>query len=512
MFFATSPVFTLWAAPLSPFVIAAGRLIVATGFVWLLARRNRQPLLPRRSDGPLFVLIGLIAALHFICFIAAFSFTTIAQAVAITYTAPIFVTLFSVLFLKEPVSGRKWLGVIVAVAGIAIMTGLEPRMDRRMALGDLLALGAAVTYALYSIAGRSQRERYGLFTYSGTVYGIAALFALPAAALSFTPVGVTTRSWLAVFLAGPAAPGHGPHALQRGAAPDACDGRQPDRHPGGDGRGDPRHAVLQPDAAAERDRRHRGGADRHRVGVDLKAEVGVLMRLFCLSCEVLARPLYLSAARSPHIVDIELYRRGLHNDPADLRGKLQARIDALTGSQYDAIVMGYGLCGQATAGLVARDIPLVIPRAHDCITLFLGSREQYQYQFENFSGTYWYAHDYIERDDGSGGALSLGAGSDVQLNDVYDEYVRKYGKDNADYLMEVMGAWQKHYKRAAYIEMGIGDGSEVEAKAKAEAERRGWVFDRVAGDMVLIRRLVEGDWEERLPDRAAGRAGEDDVR
>jgi len=61
--------------------------------------------------------------------------------------------------------------------------------------------------------------------------------------------------------------------------------------------------------------------------------------------------------------------------------------------------------------------------------------------------------------------------------------------------MEVMGAWQKHYKRAAYIAMGIGDGSEVEAKARAEAERRGWVFDRVAGDMVLIRRLVEGDWE-----------------
>jgi drug/metabolite transporter (DMT)-like permease len=202
LFFATSPVFTLWAAPLSPFVIAAGRLIVATGFVWLLARRNQQPLLPRRSDGRLFVLIGLIAALHFICFIAAFSFTTIAQAVAITYTAPIFVTLFSVLFLKESVSGRKWLGVIVAVAGIAIMTGLEPRMDRRMVLGDLLALGAAITYALYSIAGRSQRGRYGLFTYSGTVYGIAALFALPAAALSFTPVGVTARSWLAVFLAG----------------------------------------------------------------------------------------------------------------------------------------------------------------------------------------------------------------------------------------------------------------------------------------------------------------------
>jgi hypothetical protein len=218
------------------------------------------------------------------------------------------------------------------------------------------------------------------------------------------------------------------------------------------------------------------------------------MRLFCLSCEVLARPVYLCAARSPHIVDIELFRRALHNDPADLRGKLQTRIDALAGSKYDAIVMGYGLCGQSTAGLVARDIPLVIPRAHDCITLFLGSRERYQYQFENFPGTYWYAHDYIERGDGTSGTLSLGSGSDTDLDAEYENYVRKFGKDNADYLMEVMGAWQKHYKRAAYIEMGAGDGAEVEAKAVAEAERRGWVFDRVAGDMVLIRRLLEGAW------------------
>lgn len=219
------------------------------------------------------------------------------------------------------------------------------------------------------------------------------------------------------------------------------------------------------------------------------------MRLFCLSCEVLARPVYLCAARSPHIVDIELFAKGLHNEPADLRARLQARIDQLSGAAYDAILMGYGLCGQATAGLIARDKPLVIPRAHDCITLFLGSRERYQYQFNNFPGTYWYAHDYIERSDGSSGALSLGSGSTTGLDKTYEEYVAKFGVDNADYLMEVLGAWQQHYKRAAYIELGVADGSVVEGTAQAEAERRGWVFDRVAGDLVLIRRLLEGDWD-----------------
>ena len=219
------------------------------------------------------------------------------------------------------------------------------------------------------------------------------------------------------------------------------------------------------------------------------------MRLMCLACEVLARPAYLCAARSPHIVDIELFRRGLHNTPAELRARLQERINAAADQQYDAIVMAYGLCGQATAGLTAKRIPLVLPRAHDCITIFLGSRAHYQDQFENFPGTYWYALDYIERDDGSGGTLALGAGTQANVQDVYEEYVQKYGKENADYLMEVMGAWQQHYRRAALIDMGIGDLGAVEARARDEATRRNWVFDRVTGDMILVRRLLEGDWE-----------------
>jgi hypothetical protein len=218
------------------------------------------------------------------------------------------------------------------------------------------------------------------------------------------------------------------------------------------------------------------------------------MRLKCIACEVLARPVYLCAAGSPHIVDVGLLKRGLHNVTVDLRTQLQAEIDAV-GPEYDAVALVYGLCGQATAGLTARRAPLVLPRAHDCITLFLGSRQRYQAQFEGQPGTYWYAQDYIERDDGSGGGLTLGTGIDANFRTEYDQYVTKYGKENADYLMEVMGAWQAHYQRAAYIDMGVGDGSAVAARAQEEANRRGWAFERLAGDITLIRRGLSGDWE-----------------
>ena len=218
------------------------------------------------------------------------------------------------------------------------------------------------------------------------------------------------------------------------------------------------------------------------------------MQIKCIGCDVLARAIYWSAAQSPHVVDVQLLERGLHNTPAVLRGRLQGQIDTAASQGYDAIVLAYGLCGQATAGLVARSAPLVIPRAHDCITLFLGSRERYDEQFLSQPGTYWYTLDYLERRQDSSASLALGLGSDTDLQAVYEEYVQKYGKDNADYLMEVMGAWQSHYQRAAYIDLGIGDGSLVETQAQAEASRRGWAFERMVGDLVLIRRLIQGDW------------------
>jgi drug/metabolite transporter (DMT)-like permease len=208
--FATSPVFTLWAAPLSPFQITFGRLAIGALAVWGLAYLRGQPLLPKRSHLPLFVAFGLITALHFLTYIASLSYTTIAHSLAIVYTAPIFVTLFSAALLKEPIAPRKWLGVLVAVAGIAVLVGFEARWTQRMVLGDLLALGSAITFGLYSVAGRSQREHYGLFTYAGTVYALAALWALPAAAAASTASAYQARSLLAVLAAGliPMAAGH----------------------------------------------------------------------------------------------------------------------------------------------------------------------------------------------------------------------------------------------------------------------------------------------------------------
>lgn len=201
-FFATSPVLVRWADPLSPYFKTAGRLAVAAALIFLLMRLRGERLSVARRELPLFLVFGLIAAVHFLSYVASLSYTTIAHSLAIVYTAPIFVTLFSAWFLKEPIPGRKWIGVLVAVVGIAVLAGFEPRWDARMAVGDLLALVSALMFGLYSVAGRSQRSRYSLFTYAVLVYGLAALWASPAAVATFDPTALALAPLLAVVALG----------------------------------------------------------------------------------------------------------------------------------------------------------------------------------------------------------------------------------------------------------------------------------------------------------------------
>jgi hypothetical protein len=214
-----------------------------------------------------------------------------------------------------------------------------------------------------------------------------------------------------------------------------------------------------------------------------------------LTCTALARSIYAVAATTPHAVSVRLLDQGLHNTPGKLRDQLQTQIDAISADECDAVLLVYGLCGAATPGLIARHTPLVIPRAHDCITLYLGSQQRYQAEFDAYPGTYWYSVDYLEHSHANTLA-GLGAGLPGVIEGLYEEYVEKYGKDNADYLMEVMGEWGKHYNRAVFIDTGLGDSAAFEAMAQEQAQRRGWLFERKVGNRRLLEMLLHGEWPE----------------
>ena len=222
------------------------------------------------------------------------------------------------------------------------------------------------------------------------------------------------------------------------------------------------------------------------------------MRLQLILCDMLALPAEHLAAESPHEIIVTDLSASLHVEPLPLRDRIQEHIERIEAEdpEVDAILLGYGLCGGATAGLVAHRVPLVLPRAHDCVTIFLGSRDRYQQEQESTPGTYWFTEDNVKRGNAFMGALLGSSERSDGVKATYDEYVEKYGQENADYLMEALGEWQQHYSRGAFLETGFAPDDVALERARAETESRGWRFETVLSDMGLIKRLLDGEWND----------------
>ena len=211
-----------------------------------------------------------------------------------------------------------------------------------------------------------------------------------------------------------------------------------------------------------------------------------MVRYHLIACHVLWRELCHFTSLSPHFYTFNFLKQGLHNTPELLKEKLQQAVDEAP-EECEAVLLGYGLCSNGAAGIMARDKTLVIPKAHDCITLFLGSKERYREYFDAHPGTYWYTPGWIE--------CSVQPGK--ERHDLYrKDYVEKYGEENADYLMEMEQRWMKEYNNAAYVDLGFCDASGHKAYTQECARWLGWKYDELEGRPELMRDFVEGRWDE----------------
>ena len=219
------------------------------------------------------------------------------------------------------------------------------------------------------------------------------------------------------------------------------------------------------------------------------------MRILLIGCEVIIRELCDAVTHSPHVVDARFLSKGLHDLGARaMRKGLQAAIDEVEAKaeKYDAIALGYGLCGNGLAGLEARSIPLVMPRAHDCITLLMGSKDRFEGYFRDHPGVYYRSAGWVER----GADLEPLARTQTGLGVTLDALIEKYGEDNGRFLYDELTRYQQNYQQLTFIETGIEPDGRFETQARAEAAGKGWKFEKLGGDLGLFRELLSGHWDE----------------
>jgi len=220
-------------------------------------------------------------------------------------------------------------------------------------------------------------------------------------------------------------------------------------------------------------------------------------RYAMIACEILQREICLCVARSPRVVDPRFLPKGLHDlGKAGMSARLQSAIDALDASRYEAILLGYGLCNNGIEGLRAPR-PMVVPRAHDCITLLLGSKERYAAWFEAHPGTYFKSPGWAERSSNEAASEPGTIPSQLGLSWNESELAAKYGAENAKYLMGQMAGWTQVYTTLAYIDTGVGDAATLQARTREEANRLGWTYTELPGSLDLLQRLVDGAWDPK---------------
>lgn len=173
-------------------------------------------------------------------------------------------------------------------------------------------------------------------------------------------------------------------------------------------------------------------------------------------------------------IDCEFLDFALHALPGDLHQEIQRRIDA--SQAYDLIILTYGRCSHALAGLVSARVPMVAPAAHDCVSLLLGSDRRRQQLSERNPAVYYFSQGWLKY------------GRDPYAE--YLEYFEKYGEADARYLIQTLYG---KYEEAVFIRTCEGETlRQCRLQVNRIASFFNWKVSEVPGDLALLGAVVSG--------------------
>lgn len=182
-------------------------------------------------------------------------------------------------------------------------------------------------------------------------------------------------------------------------------------------------------------------------------------------------------------VELIYLEQSLHRTPDRMSGVIQAAIDqveARSGEEAGPIVLAYGLCSNGVVGLCTRRRRLVVPRAHDCIALLLGSRQAYEQAFSARPGVYYLTAGWIDEQQDPLGYMER-------------DYVPRLGRETAEWgLREEL----KHYTHITLIDTRAAEMAPLRARARQNARFLEKAFAEIPGDPTYLQKILFGPHDD----------------
>lgn len=178
------------------------RVVGGACLFWITSLFTEKHHVPLR-DKLMFAGAGLFGlVLNQCCYTIGLSITSPVNASIVTTSMPIFAMILSAIILKEPLTGKKAIGVLMGCSGalILILTSAAAVSDKVGDIrGDLLCLGAQFSFALYLSLFNPLIKRYDVFTINKWMFLWASLMILPFTSVHMAGIewgSVPVRTWV----------------------------------------------------------------------------------------------------------------------------------------------------------------------------------------------------------------------------------------------------------------------------------------------------------------------------
>jgi DME family drug/metabolite transporter len=180
---------------LGPAILAQARVTFSLFLLFpiLRAMGKRTPAAMTRRDIFAALLVGAvgIAGSNYFYYLAIRE-TTVATAIILQYTAPVWVLMYMVARRLQRATWQRLAGVGMSVVGAALAIGLFEGVGVKLnALGVIAALLAAATFSYYNVAGRALVERFDRW--------LVVLYALAGASLLWIILNPPWKIWAAHY-------------------------------------------------------------------------------------------------------------------------------------------------------------------------------------------------------------------------------------------------------------------------------------------------------------------------